>query len=226
MRAVACAQKCTHVDKCACLVSRICMCAGWALAVSISRAFGFKQLRGYALAPLIDMANHAPVSNAEVRYSQDSGRISLIANSQVCVCVGGGGTALLCSNHILTEGGGCRPVNTAVSTVAGGGGCRHVHWCVNCGRAPRGDGRCRLRALPDSWQHVLCSAMLCCVSCAMYVNHAYHGQPQAACQHVMCSAACCAVVPAVPCVLCCAVLCCAVLCCAVLCCAVLCCAVL
>jgi len=56
---------------------------GWALAVSMSRAFGFKKLGGYALAPLIDMANHAPVSNAEVRYSDDTRRVNLIANSKV-----------------------------------------------------------------------------------------------------------------------------------------------
>lgn len=49
----------------------------------MSRAFGFKRLGGYALAPLIDMANHAPVSNAEVRYSEDTGRVNLIANSKV-----------------------------------------------------------------------------------------------------------------------------------------------
>jgi hypothetical protein len=51
----------------------------------MSRAFGFKKLGGYALAPLIDMANHAPVSNAEVRYSEDTGRVNLIANNKVGV---------------------------------------------------------------------------------------------------------------------------------------------
>jgi hypothetical protein len=53
----------------------------------MSRAFGFKLLGGYALAPLIDMANHAPVSNAEVRYSQDTNTITLVANKQVMGCV-------------------------------------------------------------------------------------------------------------------------------------------
>lgn len=57
---------------------------GWALAVSMSRAFGFKRLGGHALAPLIDMANHAPVSNAEVRFSTDTGHVNLVANKQVC----------------------------------------------------------------------------------------------------------------------------------------------
>jgi hypothetical protein len=55
---------------------------GWALAVSMSRAFGFKQFGGYALAPLIDMADHSPASNAEVRFSADSRRVKLIANKQ------------------------------------------------------------------------------------------------------------------------------------------------
>lgn len=57
----------------------------------MSRAFGFKRLGGHALAPLIDMANHAPVSNAEVAYSTDTGRVNLVTNKQVwlfvCVCV-------------------------------------------------------------------------------------------------------------------------------------------
>jgi hypothetical protein len=51
----------------------------------MSRAFGFKKLGGYALAPLIDMANHAHVSNAEVRFSEDTGRVNLIANRKVGV---------------------------------------------------------------------------------------------------------------------------------------------
>jgi hypothetical protein len=38
----------------------------------------------------VSIAAHAPVSNAEVRYSQDSTTITLAANKQVCVCVGGG----------------------------------------------------------------------------------------------------------------------------------------
>jgi hypothetical protein len=56
--------------------------AGWALSVAMSRAFGFKRLGGWALVPLVDMANHALVSNAEIRFGND-GVVRMMANKQV-----------------------------------------------------------------------------------------------------------------------------------------------
>jgi hypothetical protein len=48
----------------------------------MSRAFGFKRLGGWALVPLVDMANHALVSNAEIRFGED-GVVRMMANKQV-----------------------------------------------------------------------------------------------------------------------------------------------
>jgi hypothetical protein len=59
--------------------------AGWALSVAMSRAFGFKRLGGWALVPLVDMANHALVSNAEIRFGED-GVVRMMANKQVRGC--------------------------------------------------------------------------------------------------------------------------------------------
>ncbi|WIA29831.1 hypothetical protein OEZ86_012302 [Tetradesmus obliquus] len=55
---------------------------GWALSLAMSRAFGFKRLGGWALVPLVDMANHALASNAEIRFGED-GVVRMMANKQV-----------------------------------------------------------------------------------------------------------------------------------------------
>lgn len=61
----------------------VCCCvAGWALSLAMSRAFGFKRLGGWALVPLVDMANHALASNTEIRFGED-GVVRMMANKQV-----------------------------------------------------------------------------------------------------------------------------------------------
>lgn len=60
---------------------------GWALSIAMSRAFGFKRLGGWALVPLVDMANHSLISNAEIRCDE-SGTVKMIANKPVGLVVG------------------------------------------------------------------------------------------------------------------------------------------
>ena len=40
---------------------------GWALAVATSRSFAIRQIGGHTMVPLVDMCDHSPASNAEVR---------------------------------------------------------------------------------------------------------------------------------------------------------------
>jgi hypothetical protein len=71
-----------HYDHAYVLHAVLFSAAGWALSVAMSRAFGFKRLGGWALVPLVDMANHALASNAEIRFGED-GVVRMMANKQV-----------------------------------------------------------------------------------------------------------------------------------------------
>lgn len=54
----------------------------------MSRAFALKRLGGYAITPVIDMADHAPAadSSAAVTYDQETQRVTMRATKQVWVC--------------------------------------------------------------------------------------------------------------------------------------------
>lgn len=57
-------------------------CAGWAIAVGMSRCFALTKRPGHTMVPLIDMANHRFTSNAEIRGLED-GTVAMVANKRI-----------------------------------------------------------------------------------------------------------------------------------------------